>query len=162
MGTAGVDGRGGEHGWTDSGDGTWDGHCVGAKCCAGAKCYTWTEYLAGTGERNRCDDRAGYEFRSGIERAPCDGCTVQRHSSHAFPIGRLYTGDICSQIPVAGRNPLLSRVFYFFVYKNETPSGGMSPRRGGRTLRGRHPHADGIRNSAAADLSAGGDEAGIL
>ena len=162
MGTVGVDGSGGERGWTDSGDGTWDGHCVGAKCCAGAKCYTWTEYLAGTGERNRCDDRAGYEFRSGIERAPCDGCTVQRHSSHAFPIGRLYTGDICSQIPVAGRNPLFSRVFYLFLCKNEAPSGGMPSRGGGSPLRGRHPHTDGIRDSAAADLSADGDEAGIL
>ena len=63
---------------------------------------------------------------------------------------------------VAGRNPLLSRVFYFFVYKNETPSGGMSPRRGGRTLRGRDPYTDGIRDPATADLSAGGDESGIL
>ena len=94
--------------------------------------------------------------------APCDGCTVQRHSSHAFPIGRLYTGDICSQIPVAGRNPLFSRVFYLFLCKNEAPSGGMPSRGGGSPLRGRHPHTDGIRDSAAADLSADGDEAGIL
>ena len=51
---------------------------------------------------------------------------------------------------------------YLFLCKNEAPSGGMPSRGGGSPLRGRHPHTDGIRDSAAADLSADGDEAGIL
>lgn len=58
--------------------------------------------------------------------------------------------------------PCFLCVFYLFLCKNEAPSGRMPSRGGGSPLRGRHPHTDGIRDSAAADLSADGDEAGIL
>ena len=47
MGTAGVDGSGGERGWTDSGDGTGDEHRAGAEYLTGEGHYDRAEYSAG-------------------------------------------------------------------------------------------------------------------